>query len=558
MTAPGPDPESGAPRHRTHPITPLVTGWKVVVGIIAVLTAQNIAQLANEFTIRRALIGLGILLVVVLVAIVLSALSWWFTTYAVDEDGVSVHSGMISRSREYAPRARIESVSIERPLLARLLGLAKVRVEVAGGGESYLDIEYVSSARAEELRLGILEVAAGASAPRTSAAPAEAAPADGTSAEARAALAGGPTEGSSAAGGQDAGDAARDHGGRLEEVLYDGVTDGELIARIPTERLVRSLVRDLGFLTGIVMSVVGVVVAVLLALWQEGFSIAILVALAPTAIAVPKYVFGRIDSGWGFVSRFSERGLRMRRGLANTRTDNIAAGRIQRFDLRRPFLWRGPGWTAVSATVAGIDDDDENGATSVLPVGTHEELRQTLGRLSAPLGTDDDLATLEHLLTARARDLPGLRTPVRWYWIARRTEVSILLPGALVHRSGLVSRTLSIVPRERIQELRLEDGPLARRLGVLDLHVEGAGDSLLLENLRREDALALHAVLAADARTLRRYRDRESWPRPALAPVGAAAQAPGSDPASVPGSDPEQERPAAPAPDPCPDGRETR
>lgn len=562
MTAPGPepapDPVPGAPRHRTHPITPLVTGWKVVVGVIAVLTAQNIAQLANEFTIRRALIGLGILLLVVLVAIVLSALSWWFTTYAVDEDGVSVHSGMISRSREYAPRARIESVSIERPLLARLLGLAKVRVEVAGGGESYLDIEYVSSARAEELRLGILEVAAGTPAPPTDAAPVEAAPADGTSAEASTAHAGGPTEGFSAPGRQDARGAAHEHGGRLEEVLYDGVTDGELIARIPTERLVRSLIRDLGFLTGIVMSVVGVVVAVLLALWQEGFSIAILAALAPTAIAVPKYVFGRIDSGWGFVSRFSERGLRMRRGLANTRTDNIAAGRIQRFDLRRPFLWRGPGWTAVSATVAGIDDDDENGATSVLPVGTREELRQTLGRLSAPLGTEDDLATIEHLLTARARDLPGLRTPVRWYWIARRTEVSILLPGALVHRSGLVSRKLSIVPRERIQELRLEDGPLARRLGVLDLHVEGAGDSLLLENLRREDALAVHAVLAADARTLRRYRDRESWPRPALAPVGAAAPAPGSDPASVPGSDPEHESPAAPAPGPCPGGQETR
>ena len=27
-----------------HPITPLVTGWKIVVGIIAVLTAQNIAR----------------------------------------------------------------------------------------------------------------------------------------------------------------------------------------------------------------------------------------------------------------------------------------------------------------------------------------------------------------------------------------------------------------------------------------------------------------------------------------------------------------------------------
>jgi putative membrane protein len=508
---------SAAPRHRTHPITPLVTGWKVVVGVIAVITAQNVAQLANEFTVRRALIGLGVLLAVILVSIVLSALSWWFTTYAVDEDGVSLHHGMISRSREYAPRARIESVSIERPLLARLLGLAKVRVEVAGGGESYLDIEYVSSARAEELRRGILEVAAGPSAadtrPGADGAPADGAPAGHASATAAVSE---PAQAGGAAGER--------HGDGLEELLYDGVTDGELIAKIPTERLVRSLARDLGFLIGIVMSIVGVVVAIVLGVWQEGFSIAILVALAPTVIAVPKYVFGRIDSGWGFVSRYTERGLRMRRGLANTRTDNIAAGRIQRFDLRRPFLWRGPGWTAVSVTVAGIDDDDENGATSVLPVGTREELRGTLGRLSAPLGTEDDLATVEHLLMAPARDLTGLRTPVRWFWIARRTEVSLLLPGALVHRSGIVSRKLSIVPRERIQELRLEDGPLARRLDVLDLHVEGAGDSLLLENLRREDVLALHAVLAADARSLRRYRDRASWPRPALAPVGGGAE----------------------------------
>ncbi len=507
--------DPAARRHRTHPITPLVTGWKIVVGIIAVITAQNIAQLANEFTVRRALIGLGILLVVVLVAIVLSALSWWFTTYAVDEDGVSLHSGMISRSREYAPRARIESVSIERPLLARLLGLAKVRVEVAGGGESYLDIEYVSSARAEELRRGILEVAAGTSAPSAANARGDAEDAPVGSAAADHEVPARPR----------AEDGTGERGGdRLEGVLYDGVTDGELIARIPTGRLVRSLVRDLGFLIGIVMSVVGVAVAVFLALWQEGFSPAILIALLPTAIAVPKYVFGRIDSGWGFVSRFSERGLRMRRGLANTRTDNIAAGRIQRFDLRRPYLWRSPGWTAVSVTVAGIDDDDENGATSVLPVGTREELRDTLGRLSAPLGTEDDLAALEHMLTARARDLPGLRTPVRWYWISRRTQVSMLLPGALVHRSGIVGRKLSIVPRERIQGLRVDDGPLSRRLGVLDLHVDGAGDSLLLDSLRREDALALHAVLAADSRGLRRYRDREHWPRPALAPAGALAR----------------------------------
>ena len=105
-------PRPGTPRRRTHPITPLVTGWKIVVGVLAVLTAQNIAQLLDEFTLQRALIGAGVLVAAAVVAILFSALSWWFTTYAVDEDGVSLHSGMISRSREYAPRARIESVSV--------------------------------------------------------------------------------------------------------------------------------------------------------------------------------------------------------------------------------------------------------------------------------------------------------------------------------------------------------------------------------------------------------------------------------------------------------------
>src|SRR5699024_5290485 len=100
-------PRPGTARRRTHASTPLATGWKIVVGVLAVLTAQNIAQLLDEFTLQRALIGAGVLVAAAVVAILFSALSWWFTTYAVDEDGVSLHSGMISRSREYAPRARI-------------------------------------------------------------------------------------------------------------------------------------------------------------------------------------------------------------------------------------------------------------------------------------------------------------------------------------------------------------------------------------------------------------------------------------------------------------------
>ncbi|WP_394215977.1 PH domain-containing protein [Brachybacterium vulturis] len=514
------EPGATAVRRRTHPITPLVTGWKIVVGVIAVLTAQNIARLVEDFTVTRALIGTGMLVVVVVIAIVLSALSWWFTTYAVDEAGVSLYRGMISRSREYAPRARIESVSVERPLLARLLGLAKVRVEVAGGGDSYLDIEYVRSGDAEQLRRGILDVAA-LDAPSAPARETEHDPAAGSEATSPEGDRRAPSEGPGAADPQVS--AQRPAGHPLERFLHDDVTDGELIARIPTRRLVHSLLRDPGFLLSIVGGVVGVLAAIGLTIRQDGVSFAILVALLPTAIAIPKYVFGRIESGWGFVSRITERGLRMRRGLATTRTDNIAAGRIQRFELRRPLLWRSPDWTGVSVTVAGIEDSEENGAAHVLPVGTREELRATLGHLAAPLGTPDDPGTIEQLLSAPAREIDGLRTPVRGFWISRRTRVAVLLPGALVQRSGVLTRRLEIIPRERLQGLTVQDGPFARKLGVLDLQAGVAGETMVLSDLPRRDVLALHAVLARDAATLRRYRDREHWPQPALAVGGAPA-----------------------------------
>lgn len=501
MTAPAPSSagDPAAEHRRTHPITPLVTGWKIVVGIIAVILAQNIASLVDEFTLTRALIGVGVLAVAVVVAVALSFVSWWVTTYAVTEEGVALHSGLISRSREFAPRARIESVSVERPLLARLLGLAKVRVEVAGGGESYLDIQYISAADAERLRQRILQVAAlsrqdGDDAPVTE---------EGAGAHEAAA--------------EPAGAATADGGDRLHEVLHDGVTDGQLIAEIPTGRLVHSLLRDADFLIGIIVSALGVVAAIAVVFGQEGISIAVLLPLLPTLIALPRYIFGRIEAGWGFVSRITDRGLRMRRGLANTRTDNIASGRIQRFQLRRPLLWRSQGWTGVTVTVAGIDDTSENGAENALPVGTAEELRLTLGHLAAPLGTADDLATIEHLLTARARDIAGMRAPHPVFWISRRTRVTVLLPGAVVHRSGIVSRKLEIVPRERIQQVTVEDGPFSRRLGVLDLQVGVAGHMVRLSDLARSDALLLHAVLAHDAATRRRYRDRAQWPRPALA-----------------------------------------
>lgn len=547
MSAAGPEEAAGeeqapraasAPGRRTHPITPLLTGWRVIAGIVAVVTAQNLVSLLNEVTVMRVLIAVGVIAGAAVLGIALSALGWWFTTYAIDEEGVLLQSGILSRSRRFAPRERIESVSVQRPLLARLAGLAKVRIEMAGGAESHLDVEYVTSAEADRIRRRILETIGQG--------PEDARGNDDTSA-------GEQSSGASGAVAVSGDPAGHDLSGAIRSALHDGVTDGELIAEIPTSRLLLSLVRDLGNWATLVFGLLGVTFAIITSVMNDGISIPAVIAMIPMVLAIPKIVLGRIESGWGFVSRNTERGLRMRHGLLNTRTDNIAAGRLQSIRIERPLLWRGPGWTRVTAVLAGTEGEEEDDSVTVLPVGTAEELRRTLGHLMAPLGAPDDQAAIEHLLTARARDIDGLRPRSRWFWIARRTHATVLLPGALVQRRGMLARSLELIPRERIQEVELSDGPLLRRLGALDLEIAVANDGEIIRGLSEADAAGLWAVLAHDAAARRRLRDRAQWPRPLLAasaaPVGPAAGEPA--PVELAAGGPASAVPAAgePAPD---------
>lgn len=554
--SPAPAPEDGTASavpesafRRTHPITPLVSGWKVIAAIVAAVSIQNIGSLVREFTLTRLLIGLGILAVVIVVSIVVSALSWRFTAYAITEDGVALRSGVLTRSRRFAPRARIDSVSVERPLLARLLGLAKVRVEVAGGGESHLDIAYVRAADAERIRREILRAAASAQAGPAasvgpvsgpsdpgSVAPAGPVPAAGSAAARGAGEGPGPTGAAVGAGGggrssalgaasgaageesgtRDGAPGAPVRGNLWDQVVLDGVSDGEQIARVPTSRLVHSMIRDAEFLLGALALLLGLVVAGGLLLWDDGPGLGAAVALIPALVAVPRLVLGKIEAGWGFVARMTDRGLRMRRGLLNTRTDNVPPDRIQEITLAQPALWRSQRWTRVTATVAGIGDSESEGSLTVLPVGTPEELRRTVGHLLPPLGTEDDAAALGDLLGARAREIPGMRATRRWQWIARRTEVVVLMPGFLVRRSGILTRRLQMISRDRIQGVGISQGPIERRCGLLTLTVPVAGATLTAHGMEQPEVLAMRTVLEHDSAHLRRYRDRARWPRPAL------------------------------------------
>lgn len=479
---------------RTHPITPLTGAWKTLAVVVGMVSIQNLPHLMREFSVPRLLLALGIIAAVVVLTVVIGAVSWWRTTYEITAEGVTLRTGLLTLTRRSAPREKIDSVSVERPLVARLLGLAKVRIEISGGGESHLEIALVQKDEAEQIRRQVLALAPGAA-----------------------------SRGAMLADGAETGLPGAQP--RLAAPTADLDADpadaspvvGHRIACIPTARLLQSMIRDLGNAIAVVIALIAAAAIIVGAVLTDGVSVAALIAVLPALIAGPKHVLGVIERGWGFTSWDTDRGLRMQRGLLNTRTDSISAGRIQKLELSRPLLWRGPGWTAVEAAVAAIEAElGEDAATHVLPVGTAEELRETVDRLLPPLGTDDDHATLEQLLRARARDIDGLRPADRLIaWIGHRTRAVVLLPQAVVLRRGVLSHSLDVIPRDRIQQVRLSQGPITRRAGVLELRIDVAGAEVTIEDLPHEDALALARTLARDAATHRRYRDRESWRVPA-------------------------------------------
>lgn len=517
---------------RFHPLTPLVMGWKAIVAIVAIVGFQNyevIEDLAKHGVVNAdnlRLFGLGAL-GIILVAIVTGALPWWITTYAVTEHGVFVREKFLSTKRRIAPRERIDSVSVERPFMARLVGLSKVRIELAGAGESHVDLQYLGRAKAEEIHSTILELARGDVPPHGRVA---AHPAPGETA---------PEAPESAVPGE-VGEGAPSIVERAESVAYDSDSNGELLARIPTSRILHSLVLDVGLMIGMVFTII------MTAIWlvtsfasgEFTFSAASLFALVPALLAGPRMIFSRLESSWGFTSRATSTGLRARSGLLNSRSDNLTASKLQLVELTQPVLWRSHGWFDVSVTTAGMDDleSDTDASGRILPVGTVEDLQVTLGHLMPPTGDlvahpamhdgargaspavlgATDTALVQGYMSAPQAELPGTR-PFHWTSpVSRRTDVYALSRHALFARTGWLKRALTIIPRDRIQGVELSQGPIARRIGKADLQVEYAGGTFYLSDIPVADAAALCASLGNDAGTLRRFTERGTWLEPKL------------------------------------------
>jgi putative membrane protein len=148
------------PRQRLHPLTPLLRGGRLAVLAIAAISWQGYQNLGTQ----RWLFAIGAVAVMVLIG---SVVSWFVTGYHVVGRELRIYDGLLWRRTRAIPLERLQAVEIVRPLLARLFGLAELKLEVVGGEKTEAPLAFLPVDDASALRKRLLLIARGGQSRRT-------------------------------------------------------------------------------------------------------------------------------------------------------------------------------------------------------------------------------------------------------------------------------------------------------------------------------------------------------------------------------------------------------
>jgi putative membrane protein len=426
--------------------------------------------------------GGGLLLAVLAVIVGSMALSWRMTRFRIGSDRLELRRGVLFRQHRSAQLDRLQAVDVSQPFLARLFGLARVTVEVAGAGASSIELAYLGEREAQELRNRLLAGAAGL---------------------------------------EFAGEVAPE----APEHSWLEVPPGRLISSIALSGATLSLV---------VISIGLIVVAAM----TRNF--AAVGGIIPTALGIGGMVWTRFTRGFGFRVATSPDGLRLRHGLLETRTQTVPPGRVQAVRISQPLLWRRLDWWQVEVNIAGYRAGragSEGGGTdsTVLPVGTRADALAVAAFVAPDLGVEAD----EHPRPVVDAGLVGTGAghgfvcsppAARWFdWVSWRRNGFRVTRTVLLIRRGVLVRSLVLVPHARTQSLGVHQGLLQRRLGLASfaLHSTPGPISPVVAHLDVAVAAELLAAQAERSRQARAAAGPERWMRRVgtTAPTGPIASA---------------------------------
>ncbi|MDH6517412.1 putative membrane protein [Streptomyces sp. SAI-208] len=303
MTAPGVDdavhekPEKEAvTERRLHPITPLRRAWAPVAVVIgwAVHDPDQAQRQLTRLTTTTLLIALA---VVVPAAALYGFLTWWFTHFAVTDTELRIRTGLVFRRTAHIRLERIQAVDVTQPLLARVAGVAKLRLDVVGADKKD-ELAFLGEREARALRAELLARAAGF-APETA----------------------------------------------------------HKVGEAPARELLRTPPRDLALSLVLTGATWGALVAALVVpplLWWATHSLwTVLATAVPLLGAAGASSVGRFVTEYDWTVGESPDGLRIDHGLLDRTHETVPPGRVQTVRIVEPLLWRRRGWVRVELDVAG-------------------------------------------------------------------------------------------------------------------------------------------------------------------------------------------------------------
>ena len=428
------------PFKRLSPLTPLVRSFILVVAGVASFWDDI---LRGEF---------GPLAWIVLAMLVAGAVygtaSWLRTKYWIEADELRVDTGIVSRQSRRIRVDRLQGVDIVQPFVARMFGLAELKMDVAGGGSGEGSLAFLSLGDAQDLREVLLSrrdaVRAGLAPPR-------------------------PEE-----------------------------------PQVPPqpERVVARL--DLGtLLLGLLLSPETVVFAVLLAVLGGIFmgfgEIGGIAAVVPVLGGFALTQMRKLTAYYDFTVLTTPNGLQVRRGLFERSTQTVTLPRVQGVVVTEPLMWRSFGWAKLDVAVAGTGGSDGDGgpsASTVMPVADRAVVMALARTLLEASGSPDPDAVALSPPPPRAR----------WVAPVGRRFLGVGIDDHLVvSRRGVLSRRTHVVPHARVQSLQVHQGPVQRRLSLADVRVDSPPGpvAVLARHRDAHEARALLDLENAAARTAR-------------------------------------------------------
>ncbi|WP_136715945.1 PH domain-containing protein [Halorientalis salina] len=501
---------------KLHPLSAVTRSLQR--GLLAasfVFFAFGMANVAFSGAGDRTGLILALLPVAFLAGVAYQVAYYYRFEYELTPDTLDIDSGVFGRQEREIPYRRVQNVDITESIVHRILGVAVVRVETAGGSETEAELDFVAADEARRLQGEIRERRAAAQGETRTGTDAEDETADRPDGVADDAVDAGETP-------------VREHGPRVDagsSTPIFSLGSGELLALSAASFRSASIfllvvgfpfVQD--FVVGTAVRVTGVdlgpgavtstpdiaLVAGLIAIF-----LAVLTSWVLSAVAT-------FTEYYNFTLGRQGEDLVYERGLLQRYSGSIPTDKIQTLTIKENLLMRALGYAGLSVETAGYSPGQQNGQggpQAAIPLAGRE---RTLS-LARDLEAFDEFEFSRPPKRARRRyvvryllavlSLTGVFAAIAQVlgnftlWFTPLLLVPLVPVAAhlkwthlgydageeyFVVRSGFWRQTIRVVPYYRLQTVVRERSVFQRRLGLAHLTADTATSSLL----GRRDATA--------------------------------------------------------------------